>query len=134
MRLLLVITLLFPAALAAQAKRSAAPKWTGIGKTSQGNAVFVDARSVKREQGIVTAALRTVFTPPVKSRTGDITSSRTVAMFDCAKRRYAVKEVWMYHDEKKGTVFEHRAPKIPGYGTPFKGSLSELALNHLCKS
>jgi hypothetical protein len=133
-RLLLAITLLFPAALAAQARRSAAPRWTEIGKTSQGNAVFIDARSVKRERGIVTAAVRAVFTPPVKSPKGDVTSSRTVAMFDCAARKFAVKENVMYHDEKKGTVFERRAPKVPGYASPFKNSLPEIAMNHLCKS
>src|SRR3712207_8209060 len=57
--------------------------------------------SVKREKGIVTAALRVLFTPPVKTPKGDVTSSRTIAMFDCAKQTVAVKESWLYHDEKK---------------------------------
>ena len=132
MRLLLA-TLLLPAALAAQSRRPAAPRWAEIGKTNQGNAIFVDPRSVKRERGIVTASLRTVYAPPVRSPRGDITSVRTVAMFDCAKRTFAVKENTMYHDEKKGTVFERRAPKVPGYGSPIKGTATEVAMNHLCK-
>ena len=125
------LLLLLPAPLAAQ--RKPAPRWAEIGRTSQGNAVLLDTRSVKRERGIVTATVRAVFTPPVKSPRGDITSSRTIAMFDCAKRKFAVKENWLYHDEKKGTVFEHRAPKVPGYASPFKGALPEIAMNHLCK-
>lgn len=134
MRITMLATLvLLPAALAAQQKKSAAPRWTEIGKTSQGNPVFLETRSVKRANGIATATVRTVFSKPVKFSQGNVTSSRTIAMFDCAKRTVAVKENWFYADEKKGTVIEHRAPKVPGYGSPIKGTLPEIAMNHLCK-
>ena len=129
-----IIILLLPAALAAQTKRSAAPKWAEIGRTGDGHPVYVDPRSVKRANGIVTATVRTVFLKPVSTPKGDIRSSRTIAMFDCAKKTYAVKENWIYHDEKKGTVYEYRAPKLPGYGPAFKGRPPDVAMTYLCKS
>lgn len=128
----LVLLAVLPAAAGAQARR--APRWTRIGTTSAGNAIFLDGRSVRRERGIVTATLRAVFTPPVRSPRGDINSSRTIARFDCARRTVAVVENWMYHDERRGTVFEHRKPGLPGYGSPIRGTVSEVALNHLCTS
>jgi hypothetical protein len=68
-------------------------KWKEIGKTSVGNPVYVDPKSVKKAaDGIVTATLRAVFVKPIATPKGPITASRTVAMFDCAKKTVAVKE------------------------------------------
>ena len=132
-RTVAALLLLAPAALAAQAKKKpAAARWTEIGRTSQGNLVYLDARSVKREGGLVSATIRAVFTTPVKTPKGDLTSSRTMATFDCAARKVAVTENFLYHDEAKGTVYEHRKPGKPGYGTVIKGALPEVAMNHLC--
>ena len=132
MRSITLLLLALPAALSAQKK--APPKWLEIGKTSQGNPVFIDPKSVKREHGIVGATVRAVFATPVKTPKGELHASRTKAMFDCAKRQFAVKENWLYFDETKATVFEHRQPKVPGYGTVFKGTLPDVALTYLCRS
>ena len=70
-------------------------RWREIGKTSVGNPVFVDPKSVKKgADGIVTATVRVVFAKPVATPKGPITASRTVAMFDCAKKVVAVISVW----------------------------------------
>jgi hypothetical protein len=78
---------LWPAPSAAQAR------WQEIGKTSVGNPVFLDPKSVKKgADGIVTATLRVTFVKPATTPKGPITASRTVAMFDCAKKVVAVTE------------------------------------------
>ena len=68
-------------------------RWQEIGKTSVGNPVYVDPKSVKKgADGIVTATVRVTFVKPVTTPKGPITASRTVAMFDCSKKVVAVKE------------------------------------------
>ena len=137
---LFVILAALPAALgaqaapAAQARRApaAASRWTRIGATAAGNPVFIDRRSVRRENGIVTATVRATFNTPVRTPKGDVTSSRTIAMFDCAKRLVAVKENFLYHDERRGTVYEHRQPRVPGFGSVIRGTLPDVAMTHLC--
>lgn len=112
---------------------SQAPKWQEIGKTSVGNPVYLDTKSVKKgADGIITATVRATFVKPVSTPKGPITSSRTIAMFDCAKKTVAVKENWYYHDEKTNKVYQHSAPGKPGFGTTIKGSLPDVALAHLC--
>lgn len=123
---LLALPLLLPSSATAQGR------WKEIGRTSVGNPVFVDTRSVRKEGGIVTAAVRARFVKPVKTPKGELTSSRTVAMFDCARKVVAVKENTLYHDEKAKRVFEHRVVGKPGYSTTIKGSLPDIALAHLC--
>ena len=109
-------------------------KWQEIGKTSVGNPVFVDPKSVtKGKDGIVTATVRTTFVKAVATPKGPITASRTVAMFDCARKVVAVKENTYYHDEKANRVYEHRAVGIPGYGPAIKGTLPDVAMGYLCK-
>jgi len=109
-------------------------KWQEIGKTSVGNPVYVDPKSVKRGAGgIVTATVRVTFVKPPNTPKGPITASRTIAMVDCAKKVVAVKENTYYHDEKANKVYEHTAPKTPGYGSPIKGSLPDVAMAYLCK-
>jgi hypothetical protein len=109
-------------------------KWQEIGKTSAGNPVYVDPKSVKKgADGIVTATLRVTFVKPTNTPKGPITASRTVAMFDCAKKAVAVKENTYYHDEKSNNVYQHSAPKTPGYGPAIKGTLPDVAMTYLCK-
>ena len=51
--------------------------WKAIGKTSVGNPVYVDPKSVKKApDGIVTATLRAVFVKPIATPKGPITASR----------------------------------------------------------
>ena len=109
-------------------------KWQEIGKTSAGNPVLIDPKSVKKAaDGIVTATVRVTFVKPVATPKGPITASRTVAMFDCAKQVVAVKENTYYHDEKTNRVYQHTAAGVPGYGPAIKGTLPDVALAYLCK-
>jgi hypothetical protein len=130
-----------PSALALLAAMLGAPnanqaKWKEIGTTSVGNPVYVDPRSVKKApDGIITATLRAVFVKPVATPQGKpITTSKTTAMFDCAKKDVAVKENIYFHDEKTNSVYQRSAPVKPGYGTVIKGSLPDLAMTYLCAS
>ena len=108
-------------------------RWQDIGKTSAGNPVFLDPRSVKKAaDGIVTATLRVTFVKPVATPKGPITASRTIAMFDCAKKVVAVKENTYFHDEAANRVFQKSAPQKPGFGPAIKGTLPDVALTHLC--
>jgi hypothetical protein len=122
-----LLVLLAPARADSQQKR-----WREIGKTSSGNPVFVDPKSVKKEGGIVTATVRVQFVEPVATPKGAYTSARTVAMFDCAKRVVAVKENTYYLDEKRNRVAEHKVVGKPGFGTVILGTLPDVALRHLC--
>lgn len=129
---LLTFALALAATTPAPAHAQRAGRWKQIGTTSVGNPVFLDPRTVKRENGIVTALVRVTFNEPVKTPKGEITASRTVAMFDCAKRRVAVKENTYYVDERRNLVYQHSAPKIPGYSSPIKGTLPDVALRYFC--
>lgn len=108
-------------------------RWQEIGKTSTGNAVYLDSKSVKAKDGIVTATVRVTFADPVKVPQGRVTSSRASARFDCAKKLIAVLENTMYTDEKAGAVYQKSAPKIPGFGPVFTSNFSGVALAYLCK-
>ena len=119
--------LLAPARSGAQQRR-----WQEIGRTSSGNPVFVDPKSVRKEGGIVTATVRVQFVEPVATPKGAYTSARTVAMFDCAKRVVAVKENTYYLDEKRNRIAEHKVVGKPGFGTVILGTLPDVALRHLC--
>ena len=123
-RFLLAVALLF----------TVQAKWKEIGKTMVGNPVFLDPKSVKKgTDGIITATLRVPFVKPVETPKGPITSSVTIAMFDCAKQVVAVKENTYYHDEKANRIYQHSKPGIPGYAKPFQGALPEVAMAYLCK-
>ena len=128
MNIALVASVVLVAANAIQSR------WQDIGKTSAGNPVFLDARSVKKgADGIVTATLRVRFVKPVATPKGSpITASRTTAMFDCAKKVVAVKENTYFHDEATNRVFQKSAPVKPGYGPAIKGTLPDVAMAHLC--
>lgn len=112
---------------------SQAPRWQEIGKTSTGNMVYLDPRSVRTApDGIITATVRVVYTEPVPTPQGPITGSRSVTMFDCTGRKVAVKENIIWHDERKGTIYRKSAPKQPGFGPALTSTFAHVALEHLC--
>jgi hypothetical protein len=136
---LLALLALLAAPVAAQQTRPEKPtkaaaksRWQRIGTTSSGNPVFVDPRSVSTASGITTATVRVEFLEPVDTPKGKYTSARTVAMFDCGKRYVAVKENSYFLDEKRNRVAEHKVVGRPGYGTVIKGTLPDVAMQHLC--
>ena len=145
--LLSVAALLLGAAPAAAQKAAAASRapakasggggggrWQLIGKTSSNNPVYLDGRSVTRANGIVTATVRVQFVEPVATPQGAWTSARTVAMFDCARQKVAVKENTYFLDEKRNRIAQHKVVGKPGFGTTIKGTLADVALLHLCKA
>ena len=103
-----------------------------IGKTTTGDPVFVETKSVKKADGIITASVRAKFAKPTKASFGDLYASRTIVMFDCAKQVVAVKENWYYLDAGSKKVGNHKVVGKPGYGTVFKGSVPDVAMKHLC--
>ena len=96
------------------ASSAAAQKLVEIGQTSVGTPVFLEAKSVTRRDGIVTAAVRVRLQPPLKHALGDLRSSRTIAMVDCAKQTVATKESWYYLDDAGKRVGMHKVVKLPG--------------------
>ena len=109
-----------------------AQKWKDIGKTSSGNVVSVDERSIKRHGDTVAATVRVIFTEPVKAPRGMWKSSKTTATFDCKRRYLAAKENVFYADEKGTKVVERSVNKQPGYGPGLNGSLGGIAVDYLC--
>ena len=109
-----------------------AQKWKEIGKTSSGNMVSVDERSIKRKADTVSATVRVVFTEPVKASRGTWKSSKTTASFDCRRRYLAAKENVYYADEKGTKVVERSVNKMPGYGPGLGGSLGGIAVDYFC--
>ena len=118
----------------ALAQRSS--RWTEMGKTSAGNPVFVDPKSVtKAKDGIITARIRVTFVKPVEQPKGPAwVQSRHIAMFNCEKKSVAAKESIYYADEAATKVVQRSAAKIPGYGPAIGGSMTAIALDYLCKS
>ena len=112
---------------------ASAQKLVEIGTTMVGNPVLLESGSVSTTKGIVNATVRAKFLKPVKAPGGDLRSSRTIAMFDCTKWVVAVKENWYYSDDVGKKVASHKVVGIPGYGSPIKGSLPDVAMAHLCK-
>ena len=113
---------------------SAAQKLVNIGQTSVGTPVFLEAPSVTRGNGIVTATVRVRLQPPLKHPKGDLRSSRTIAMYDCTKQTVATKESWYYLDDAGKNVGMHKSIKLPGFGPSFKGSLADVAMRYLCST
>ena len=128
MRYALVLLAMLPAAAGAQGK------WKDIGRTSSGNAVSVDPRSVKRHGNLVDATVRVVFAQPVQTPKGPWATSRTKATFDCAKKSLAAKENVFYADAKERKVTERTVNKMPGFGPALGGSLGDVALKYLCST
>lgn len=123
------LLLLSAVPLAAQS----APRWREIGRTSTGNTVFIDPRSISRDStGILTATVRVVFSEPVSTPQGPITGSRSIAMFDCVKKLVAVKENIIWHDERAGTIYRRSAPAVPGFDPALTSTFAHVALENLC--
>jgi len=109
-------------------------KWQEIGKTSTGSAVFLDPRSVRKGgDGIITASIRATYLPPLDTPKGKVTSSRAVAMFDCATMRVATKQSVLYLNEAKGVAYSRRVIAKPGFGPALSSTYADVALKHLCK-
>lgn len=109
-----------------------AQRWTEIGVTSDQNKVYVNRATIVRNDSIVTATIRVVYTTPKSTPQGPINGSRSVAMFNCLRKTVAVKENIIWHDEAKGTIYLKRAPAIPGFGPVFNSNFSGVALRYLC--
>ena len=103
-----------------------------IGTTATGNAVLLEPKSVKRDGARVTAAVRVRFGKGVRTADGEMRSSRTIATWDCAAKQVAVAENWYYRDEAGTQVGSHRKVGQPGYATTIGGSMTAVALAHLC--
>lgn len=117
-----------PAILAVVALPAVAPAqaWKEIGKTASNSVVLVDTKSIKRAKDTVTVTMRTRFAAP----DGDgVTGTRTIATFNCANGKVAVKENDSYRGDR---VVKRSIPKLPGYGVVFGGSLTGVAFNYLC--
>lgn len=110
-------------------------RWQQVGLTSTGNPVYIEARTVKTaKDGIITATVRVVYAKPVAiPGKGDVTASKAIAMFNCVAGSFAVKESWIFHDEKTNKVYTHKVNKIPGYGPTLAGSFGDVAFKHFCK-
>ena len=131
---LVILTLIALVSTPTPPHAAQAPRWQEIGKTSAGNSVYIDPKSVKKgADGIITATVRATFVKPVPTAKGPITASRTVAMFDCAKKTVAVKENTFFHDEKANNVYNRSAAGQPGFGPAIRGTLPDVAMAHLCK-
>lgn len=108
-------------------------KWQEIGKTSTGNSVFLDAKSVRKSSdGIVTASLRVTYTPPMDVPGGKVTAARSVAMFNCAANTVATRESVLYFNETKGLEYRRRKIEKPGFGPAFSSTYADVALKYLC--
>jgi hypothetical protein len=105
-----------------------------IGRTSVGTPtpVFLETRTVAREGTVITAAIRVALVPPLKHPKGELMSSRTLGMYNCATKTVATKESWYYLDDAGKSEGMHRQVKIPGFGPVGKGSVADVALTYLC--
>jgi hypothetical protein len=128
-------TLLITAALvlAAAAPATAPARWKEIGKTSSNNVVSIDSKSVKTANGIITAHVQVRFVTPVETPKGTWRLSRHVAMFNCAKKTVAAKSSTYYSDVAAKHVVETHTVCIPGYGPAIGGSMTQVALDYVCK-
>jgi hypothetical protein len=129
-------TIVLCLALAALAPRAAhaQKRWKEIGKTSAGNSVLVDTRSVKTSMGITSAVIEVKFTTPVDAGSGvRWYLSKHDAMFDCAKRYIATKSNTYYGDPAGTKVVKRDVNKIPGFGPPIGGSMTQLAVDYFCR-
>lgn len=103
-----------------------------IGTTATGNPVLLEPRSVRRAGDTVTATVRVRFAKPTRTPQGEVRASRTIARFDCARRQVAVVENWYFTDERGTVESSHRKVGIPGWSTAIGGSMTAVALEHLC--
>jgi hypothetical protein len=122
----LLSTVIFYCIVAAPSAAQA-PRWKEIGKTASSSVVLIDTKSVKRLNDSVTVTIRARFAQPDGE---GITSTRTIATFNCANQKVAVKENDSYKCDR---VARKSIPKIPGYGVVLGGSVVAVAYDYLCK-
>jgi hypothetical protein len=127
------LTLLVLLAAAPPHALHAQRRWTTIGHTGDGNAVELDAKSVKRSGANVDATVRVPFLKPKKMPGGNVTSAITKVTFDCAKESVAIKEYTYFYDEKTNKVFQHQVAQTPGFSPVMGGSMTKVAYDNLCK-
>ena len=132
-RLLLANIFFLAIAFAPPATAQPAGRWKEIGKTSAGNLVYVDPKTVKTVNGITTARIRVKFIKPVPVNGGAWYESHHSAMFDCAKRTVGSKENIYYGDAAATKVLKRDVIAQPGFGPALGGSMAQVALDHLCK-
>jgi hypothetical protein len=120
--------------LAATSPLAAQGRWKEIGRTTSNNPVFIDPSSVRTKEGIVTARLQVKFVEPVKTPKGNWMLSRHVAMFNCAKKIVAAKSTYYYGDAAARKVVDSSVAKIPGFGSPIGGSMTQIAMDYVCKN
>jgi hypothetical protein len=95
--------------------------------------VYLDAKSVRKApDGILTARVRVTYAPPLDTPKGKVTSSRAVAMFDCAKRLVATRESVLFLNEARGIEYSRRTIAKPGFGPALTSTFADVALKHLC--
>lgn len=107
-------------------------RWQKIGKTRTGNPVYVDSKSVRSADGIVSATIRVTFAKPVTVPTGELTASRASAVFDCSKRSVAAKENTLFFDERSNSIYERKVNAKPGFGPAIAGTFADVALKYFC--
>ena len=109
-------------------------RWQEIGKTSTGNVVYVDPKSIKTVNGIVHARIRVRFVTPVDAPEGKWMLSQHSPMFDCAKSLFANKESTYYSDAAGTKAIKHTVNAKPGFGPAIGGSMTQIALDYVCKT
>jgi hypothetical protein len=100
--------------------------WKEIGKTKANTVVLIDAKSIKRMKDTVTVVSRARFAEPDGR---GVTSVRTVATYNCATEKFAVKENDSYIGDRQ---VEKKVPKLPGYGVVFGGSATDIVYRYVC--
>jgi hypothetical protein len=108
--------------------------WKEIGKTSAGNSVYVDPRSLRKSNGIVSARIRVKFAEPVSTPRGSWKTSQHLALFNCAKSTVAAKQSTYFSDEAGTHVVERTTIAQPGFGPALGGSMAKVALDYVCKT
>jgi hypothetical protein len=105
-----------------------------IGRTAANNPVFVESRTVRREQSELHAIVRVRFAKAVHAPGGDWWSSRTRLTFNCTNRQVLVRENWYYGDTTWRRIASHAVPGQPAYGSVMGGSMTSVAYDALCPS
>jgi hypothetical protein len=120
-------------ALAVVLPSAAHAQWKEIGKTSSGNSVYVNTKSVKTKDGITSARVQVKFNTPVQTPQGVWRLSRHDAMFNCAKKTVAAKSSTYYSNLAATKIVKRDVIGIPGFGPAIGGSMTQVALDYVCK-
>jgi len=129
------ITSLLVAAIALAAGAGTAQaqaRWKSIGKTTSGNGVEVDTHSIRRHGDVIDATVRVRFATPVAMDGGKVVLERSNAMFKCAARTTATNDNFLYSDAAGRHLVKKTENRIPGFGSPFKGTPPDLAMQYVC--